>query len=71
MQAGRRYSFLVIGGALAACLAFAAVNALGNPLRVTPVAWSMKGLEPYRDLSSQIRTGKTGNPCPFPLPFHD
>ncbi len=43
-----------------ACLAFAAVNTLVDPLRVTPVAWSLKGLEPYRDLSSQIRTGKAG-----------
>jgi hypothetical protein len=60
MQAGRRYSFLVIGGALAACLAFAIVNTFVDPFRVTPVAWSMKGLEPYRDLSSQIRTGKAG-----------
>lgn len=60
MQAGRRYSFLVIGGALAACLAFAGVNTRVDPFRVTPVAWSAKGLEPYRDLSGQIRTGKAG-----------
>jgi hypothetical protein len=60
MQAGRRYSFLVIGGALAACLAFAAVNTTVDPFRVTPFPWNAKGLEPYRDLSSQIRTGKAG-----------
>ena len=60
MQAGRRYSFLVIGGALAACLAFAGVNTRVDPFRVTPVAWSAKSLEPYRDLSGQIRTGKAG-----------
>lgn len=60
MQAGRRYSFLVIGVAAAACLAFAAVNTTVDPFRVTPMGWSAKSLEPYRDLSSQIRTGKAG-----------
>jgi len=60
MQPGRRYNFLVIGGALLACVVCALVNTSVDPWRVTPVSWQLKGLEPYRDLSSQIRTGKAG-----------
>ncbi|WP_367872605.1 hypothetical protein [Luteolibacter sp. Populi] len=60
MQAGRRYSFLVIGGALLACALFAAVNTFVDPFRVTPVSWRISKLEPYRDFSEQIRTGKAG-----------
>jgi hypothetical protein len=60
MQSGRRYNFLVIGGALLACLLFALVNSSVDPWRVSPVSWRLGGLEPYRDISSQIRTGKAG-----------
>lgn len=60
MRPGRLYSFLVIGGAALACAVCAAVNTLVDPYRVTPVAWRMQELEPYRDLADQIRTGKAG-----------
>ena len=60
MQAGRRYNFLVLGGALLACLLFAAANTTVDPWRVTPVPWRIASLDPYRDISSQIRTGKAG-----------
>jgi hypothetical protein len=36
------------------------INTTVNPLRVTPCPWSLKSLEPYRDISAQIRTGKAG-----------
>ena len=60
MHSGRRYNFLVIGGALLACIVFAVANTVIDPFRVTPVSWRAKDLEPYRDISSQIRTGKAG-----------
>ncbi len=60
MRPGRLYSFLVIGGAALACVVSAAVNTLVDPYRVTPVSWHMQSLEPYRELSDQIRTGKAG-----------
>ncbi len=60
MQSGRRYNFLVIGGALLACIVFAVANTTVDPWRVTPVPWRAKGLEPYRDIAGQIRTGKAG-----------
>ncbi|RYD77968.1 MAG: hypothetical protein EOP84_14870 [Verrucomicrobiaceae bacterium] len=37
-----------------------AVNTTVNPWRVTPMPWSSQKLDPYRDISSQIRTGKAG-----------
>jgi hypothetical protein len=60
MQSGRRYNHLVLGGALAACLLFAAANSTVDPWRVTPAPWRIDALEPYRDISAQIRTGKAG-----------
>ena len=60
MQPGRRYNFLVIGGALLACIVFAVANTTVDPWRVTPAPWRAGGLEPYRDISAQIRTGKAG-----------
>ena len=36
------------------------VNTTVNPWRVTPFPWSAAKLDPYRDISSQIRTGKAG-----------
>ena len=60
MQPGRRFNLLVLGGIAGACLVSAAVNTTVDPWRVTPVPWQAKGLEPYRDLSSRIRTGKAG-----------
>jgi hypothetical protein len=60
MRAGRRYNFLVIGGAMAACILFAVANTTVDPWRVTPAPWRIDSLEPYRDISSQIRTGKAG-----------
>ncbi len=60
MQPGRRYNFLVIGGALLACIVFAVANTAVDPWRVTPVPWRAANLEPYRDIAGQIRTGKAG-----------
>ena len=60
MQSGRRYNFLVIGGALLACIVFAVANTAVDPWRVTPVPWRAENLEPYRDIAGQIRTGKAG-----------
>lgn len=60
MQSGRRYNFLVIGGALLACIVFSLANTTIDPFRVTPVPWRAQALEPYRDIASQIRTGKAG-----------
>ena len=60
MHSGRRYNFLVMGGALLACLVFAVANTTIDPFRVTPVPWRAQALEPYRDIASQIRTGKAG-----------
>ena len=60
MQPGRRFNLVVFGGIALACLLSAAVNTTVDPWRVTPAPWRAAGLDPYRDLSSQIRTGKAG-----------
>ncbi|WP_193211831.1 hypothetical protein [Luteolibacter marinus] len=60
MRSGRRFNLLVLGGVALACLVTAAVNTTVDPYRVTPAPWHSQGLDPYRDLSDQIRTGKAG-----------
>lgn len=60
MSAPRGYAigfFCAIGLTLIASFA---INTTVNPWRVTPMPWSSEKIDPYRDLSSQIRTGKAG-----------
>lgn len=56
----RSYSLLTGVTVLIALAVAFAINTTVNPMRVTPCAWSMKSLDPYRDIASQIRTGKAG-----------
>lgn len=60
MPASRRYAagFLAVVGLTA--IAAAVLNSRVNPWRVTPSAWADDSLDPYRDVSSQIRTAKAG-----------
>jgi hypothetical protein len=60
MSASRGYTIGLISVVAAACGIALAVNTTVNPWRVTPMPWSSQKLDPYRDISSQIRTGKAG-----------
>lgn len=56
----RRY-VAFLGASLGICLvATILINLWVDPWRVTPTPLSSGALEPYRDISSQIRTGKCG-----------
>lgn len=56
----RSYSLLTGACVLLGLVVAFVINTTVNPLRVTPCPWSLKSLEPYRDISAQIRTGKAG-----------
>jgi hypothetical protein len=60
MSPVRRHASLVLGGIAAFQIGALVMNTWVNPLRVTPAPWSSPDFEPYRDISSQIRTGKAG-----------
>ena len=60
MSASRGYTIGLVSVVAAACGIALAVNTTVNPWRVTPMPWSSQKLDPYRDISSQIRTGKAG-----------
>jgi hypothetical protein len=60
MSAPRRYAASLLVILACALLVSFAVNTTVNPWRVTPTPWSAARLDPYRDISSQIRTGKAG-----------
>ena len=60
MPSVRRHTWVLLGGIVAFMLATAFINSWVNPLRVIPSPWSDPSFEPYRDISSQIRTGKAG-----------
>lgn len=60
MTAARRYAFGFLGTVVAFTLVAAAINTWVNPLRVTPAPWSDPAFESYREIDSQIRTGKAG-----------
>ncbi|MCW1885008.1 hypothetical protein OKA04_09740 [Luteolibacter flavescens] len=60
MSAFRGYSVGLVAVIAVASLASFALNTFVNPWRVTPMPWSSESLEPYRDISSQLRTGKAG-----------
>lgn len=59
-RATRRYAFAVIGIAGLCALISGITNTTVNPLRVTPVPWQSKALEPYRGDTKQLRTVKAG-----------
>lgn len=52
-----RWLSVALGSALLGCIL---INLWVDPWRVTPTPLSSESLEPYRDISSQIRTGKCG-----------
>lgn len=60
MSAPRRYAAAMVAVLALALLVSLGVNTTVNPWRVTPTPWSSAKLDPYRDISSQIRTGKAG-----------
>lgn len=60
MPASRRYAFGFLGAVACFTLIAAAINTWVNPLRVTPAPWSDPGFDDYREIDSQIRTGKAG-----------
>lgn len=60
MSASRGYTIGLVSVVAAACGIALAVNTTVNPWRVTPMPWSSQKLDPYRDISSQIRTSKVG-----------
>ena len=60
MSAPRGYITGLLVVFAAASLVAVIVNTTVNPWRVTPTPWSAESLDPYRDISSQIRTGKAG-----------
>jgi hypothetical protein len=60
MSAFRGYTVGLVAVIAVTSLVSLAVNTTVNPWRVTPVPWSSQKLDPYRDISSQIRTGKAG-----------
>lgn len=59
-QPGKSHTLILIGGIVIFTVVTALVNTWVNPLRVTPSPWSSPDFEPYRDISSQIRTEKAG-----------
>ncbi len=60
MSAFRGYTVGLVSVIAVTSLVALAVNTTVNPWRVTPTPWSSPKLDPYRDISSQIRTGKAG-----------
>ena len=60
MSAPRGYVTALFGCIGLTLLAAVLLNTTVNPWRVTPTPWSAEKLDPYRDISSQIRTGKAG-----------
>lgn len=60
MSAFRGYSIGLVAVIAVTSLVSLALNTFVNPWRVTPMPWSSQELDPYRDISSQIRTGKAG-----------
>lgn len=60
MSQVKRHTVVLLGGIILFVLATAAINSWVNPLRVVRSPWSGAGFEDYRDISSQIRTGKAG-----------
>lgn len=59
-RATRRYTLAVIGVATLCTLISGITNTTVNPLRMTPVPWQSKALEPYRGDTKQLRTVKAG-----------
>ena len=59
-RATRRYALVVVGIAGLCTLISGITNTTVNPLRVTPVPWESKALEPYRGDTKQLRTVKAG-----------
>ena len=60
MSASRGYTIALVAIVAVSSLVAFAVNTTVNPWRVTPMPWSAQKYDPYRDISSQIRTGKAG-----------
>ncbi|MCW1926620.1 hypothetical protein OKA05_28970 [Luteolibacter arcticus] len=60
MSAFRGYTVGLVSVIAVTSLVSLALNTFVNPWRVTPMPWSSQELDPYRDISSQIRTGKAG-----------
>ena len=60
MKAVTRHASILLGGIGLFIMVSAAINSWVNPLWVIPSPWSDPSFEPYRDISSQIRTGKAG-----------
>jgi len=56
----KRHAYVLLGGIAIFTAITGLVNTWVNPLRVTPAPWSSQSFDPYRDISSQIRTGKAG-----------
>lgn len=60
MKPAQRHVTVVLGTIALFMVATALINTWVNPFRVMPAPWSEDDFEPYRDIQSQIRTGKAG-----------
>lgn len=60
MSAPRGYATWLIALVAATSVVTFGLNTWVNPWRVTTLPWSSKKADPYRDISSQIRTAKAG-----------
>lgn len=58
--ASRRYALGFTTAVILVSAGVAAINTRVNPLRMTRVPWTSESLDPYRDISSQERTGRAG-----------
>jgi len=60
MHAPRRYTTGFLLAVVCATVISAAINTRVDPLRLTAQPWADPELDPYREISSQIRSGKAG-----------
>ena len=60
MRASRRYTTGFLVAVVCATVVAAAINTWVDPLRLTAQPWADPDLDPYREISSQIRSGKAG-----------
>lgn len=60
MRLARRYTTGFLTAIVGATVIAAAINTRVDPLRLTGQAWADAELDPYREISSQIRSGKAG-----------
>ncbi|MBK1827508.1 hypothetical protein [Haloferula rosea] len=60
MRASRRYTTGFLVAVVCATVVAAAINTWVDPLRLTAQPWADPEFDPYREISSQIRSGKAG-----------